>query len=137
MTPWEFERDGEIVRVEPAGPLLVQVGAATDLAVAAALAGTGIIQLFEDWLRAASRQRRARAGARDWWQTLSGPFLYYSGRRLVPRRCAPSSISSKPRPMAGDDGQRSRPGPKAARPDRAIASGLERGPAHRNEEQPT
>lgn len=33
------------------GPLLVSVGTATDLAVEAAIAGTGIIYLFEDWLR--------------------------------------------------------------------------------------
>jgi DNA-binding transcriptional LysR family regulator len=33
MPPWEFERDGEIVRVEPTGPLLVSTGTATDLAV--------------------------------------------------------------------------------------------------------
>src|SRR5580693_8560393 len=31
MTPWEFERDGEVARVEPAGPLLVETGGATDL----------------------------------------------------------------------------------------------------------
>src|SRR6476661_3759 len=41
MTPWEFERRGETVRVDPSGPLLVQAGTATDLAVAAAIAGTG------------------------------------------------------------------------------------------------
>src|ERR1700722_1156944 len=41
--PWEFERDGEVVRLEPTGPLLVSMGTATDLAVAAAMAGTGII----------------------------------------------------------------------------------------------
>src|ERR1700733_10853482 len=51
MTAWEFERDGEVVKVEPSGPLIVRVGAATDLAVDAAVAGSGIIQLFEDWLR--------------------------------------------------------------------------------------
>src|SRR6185437_5619988 len=51
MPPWEFERNGEIVRVEPTGPLLVSMGTATDLAVEAALAGTGIICLFDDWLR--------------------------------------------------------------------------------------
>ena len=33
----------EIVRVDPSGPLIVRIGAATDLAVDAALAGTGII----------------------------------------------------------------------------------------------
>ncbi len=47
----EFERDGEIVRIDPRGPLLVSIGAATDLTVDAAIAGTGIISLFEDWLR--------------------------------------------------------------------------------------
>ena len=31
--------------------LIVRVGGAADLAVAAALAGTGLITLFEDWLR--------------------------------------------------------------------------------------
>ena len=25
-TPWEFERDGEIVRVDPTGPLIVRIG---------------------------------------------------------------------------------------------------------------
>src|SRR5580693_7318668 len=51
MAPWEFECDGEVVRVDPSGPLLVQIGAASDLAVDAAIAGTGVIYLFEDMLR--------------------------------------------------------------------------------------
>jgi DNA-binding transcriptional LysR family regulator len=51
MTPWEFEHDGEVVRVDPTGPLIVRAGGATDLAVDAAIAGTGIIYLFEGWLR--------------------------------------------------------------------------------------
>jgi DNA-binding transcriptional LysR family regulator len=51
MNVWELERDGEVVKVEPTGPLIVSAGAATDLAVDAAVAGSGIIHLFEDWLR--------------------------------------------------------------------------------------
>jgi DNA-binding transcriptional LysR family regulator len=83
-SPWEFEREGEVVRVEPQGPLVVRVGAATDLAVDAAIAGTGIIQLFEDWLRPHLDSGTLEPVLQDWWQTFSGPFLYYSGRRLVP-----------------------------------------------------
>src|ERR1700722_3581431 len=44
MTVWEFERDGEIVKVDPTGPLIVRVGPATDLAVDAAIAATGVVQ---------------------------------------------------------------------------------------------
>ena len=44
VAAWEFERGGETVRVDPSGPLIVRIGAATDLAVDAALAGTGIIR---------------------------------------------------------------------------------------------
>ncbi|KQM48349.1 LysR family transcriptional regulator [Sphingomonas sp. Leaf208] len=84
MMPWEFERDGEIVKVEPGGPLIVRVGAATDLAVDAALAGTGIIHLFEDWLRPHLDSGALVPVLEPWWQRFSGPFLYYSGRRYLP-----------------------------------------------------
>lgn len=84
MTPWEFERDGEVVRVDPAGPLLVRIGAATDLAVEAALAGTGIIYLFESWLRPYFDDGSLEPILEPWWQRFPGPFLYYPGRRLVP-----------------------------------------------------
>jgi DNA-binding transcriptional LysR family regulator len=83
MPPWEFEREGEAVRVDPTGPLLVRVNA-SDLALDAAIAGTGIIYHFEDWLR-----RHLDTGALEpvlepWWLRFPGPFLYYPGRRLVP-----------------------------------------------------
>ena len=84
VAPWEFEREGEIVRVEPKGPLLVSVGTATDLAVAAAIAGTGIVTLFEDWLRPHLASGQLEPVLEPWWQSFSGPFLYYPGRRLVP-----------------------------------------------------
>ncbi len=84
MTLWEFERDGEVVRVDPAGPLLVSVGTATDLAIDAAIAGTGVIFLFEDWLRPHFDSGVLEPILEPWWQRFSGPFLYYPGRRLVP-----------------------------------------------------
>ena len=84
VAPWEFEREGEIVRVEPKGPLLVSVGTATDLAVAAAIAGTGIVTLFEDWLRPHLASGQLEPVLEPWWQSFPGPFLYYPGRRLVP-----------------------------------------------------
>jgi DNA-binding transcriptional LysR family regulator len=84
MTPWEFEKDGELVRVDPTGPLLVRNGTATDLAVGAAVAGIGIIYLFEDWLRPHLDSGALEPVLEPWWQRFSGPFLYYPGRRLVP-----------------------------------------------------
>jgi DNA-binding transcriptional LysR family regulator len=84
MEPWEFERDGELVRVDPEGPLLVRIGTATDLAVDAAIAGAGIINLFEDWLRPHFESGALEPVLQSWWQRFPGPFLYYPGRRLVP-----------------------------------------------------
>lgn len=84
MPAWEFERDGEIVLVDPTGPLIVQAGSATDLALDAAIAGTGILYLFEDWLRPHLDSGALEPLLEPWWQRFSGPFLYYPGRRLVP-----------------------------------------------------
>lgn len=85
MPPWEYERDGEVVRVEPAaGPLLVQIGGATELMVDAAIAGTGILHLFEDWVRPHFESGALEPVLEPWWRPFSGPFLYYPGRRLVP-----------------------------------------------------
>jgi DNA-binding transcriptional LysR family regulator len=81
---WEFERDGEVVRIDPPGPLLVSAGGATDLAISAAIAGTGIIKLFEDWLRPHLDSGALEPVLEPWWPRFSGPFLYYPGRRLVP-----------------------------------------------------
>lgn len=84
MPPWEFQKDGEVVVIDPPAPLIVQSGGGTDLAVAAAIAGTGIISLFEDWLRPHLASGELEPVLEGWWDTFSGPFLYYPGRRLVP-----------------------------------------------------
>jgi DNA-binding transcriptional LysR family regulator len=84
MPVWEFERDGEVVRVDPVGPLVVRLGAASDLTVSAAVAGLGIVHLFEDWLRPALDDGSLAPVLEPWWQSFSGPFLYYPGRRHLP-----------------------------------------------------
>jgi DNA-binding transcriptional LysR family regulator len=84
MAAWEFERDGEVVRVDPSGPLLVRLGAGSDLLIDAAIAGAGVVLHFEDWLRPHLESGALEPILEAWWPSFSGPFLYYPGRRLVP-----------------------------------------------------
>jgi len=111
MPPWEFERDGEVVRIEPTGPLVVSLGTATDLAVEAAMAGCGVISLFEDWLRPHFESGALEPVLEPWWQSFSGPFLYYSGRRLVPAplRAFIDFIKASAVPVAPRAAKRKRP----------------------------
>jgi DNA-binding transcriptional LysR family regulator len=81
---WEFQRDGETVRIEPTGSLLVQVGGALDLVVDAAVNGLGIVYLFEDWLQPYIERGELEPVLEPWWPQFPGPFLYYPGRRLLP-----------------------------------------------------
>jgi DNA-binding transcriptional LysR family regulator len=81
---WEFERTGDVVQVDVTGPLIVTLGGATDLLIDAAIAGTGIVPLFEDWLRPYFESGALEPVLETWWQRFPGPFLYYPGRRLVP-----------------------------------------------------
>jgi DNA-binding transcriptional LysR family regulator len=84
MPGWEFERGEETVLVDPPAALIVQTGGGVDLAVDCAIAGSGIVFLFEDWLRPHLEAGRVEPVLEDWWPTFPGPFLYYPGRRLVP-----------------------------------------------------
>jgi len=84
MPPWEFERDGEVVRVDPAGPLVVSPGGAMDLKIHAAVSGLGVIYLYEDMLRPHLDSGALEPILEAWWQDFSGPFLYYPGRRHMP-----------------------------------------------------
>lgn len=84
MIHWTFERGGEAVTLEPSGQLLVQVGGALDLAIDSAVQGLGVIYLFEDWLKPYVERGELQPVLEPWWPQFSGPYLYYSGRRLVP-----------------------------------------------------
>ena len=83
LAAWEFERGGETVRIEPAGPFAIDVNA-MDLAVSAAIEGCGIVHLFEEWLRPALDSNALTPVLEPWWQSFDGPFLYYHGRDRVP-----------------------------------------------------
>ncbi|WP_305825004.1 LysR substrate-binding domain-containing protein [Massilia brevitalea] len=84
MIRWTLGQGGETVTVDPPGPLLVQVGGAIDLTVDVALAGAGIVYLFEDWLRPYIEGGQLEPVLEPWWPSFPGPFLYYPGRRLLP-----------------------------------------------------
>jgi len=81
---WEFERDGELVRVDPTGPLTVRLGAAVGLAIDAAVDGLGVMYIFEEMVAGQLASGALEPVLRSWWQEFTGPFLYYPGRRLVP-----------------------------------------------------
>lgn len=80
---WEFERDGQLLSVEPSGPLIV-TPTAFDVAVSAAIAGHGLIYLFEEWLAPHIAAGQLQPVLQEWAMTFPGPFLYYSGRRHLP-----------------------------------------------------
>jgi DNA-binding transcriptional LysR family regulator len=84
MPAWEFERSGEKLRIDVSGQLIVRIGAAADLSVDAAIAGAGVIYLFEDWLQPHFDSGALEPILEPWWLRFSGPFLYYPGRRLLP-----------------------------------------------------
>jgi DNA-binding transcriptional LysR family regulator len=84
MPLWEYERDGEVIAVDPSGPLTVTLGGAVELSVQSALDGLGLVYLFEDWLRPHLDSGALEPVLEPWWQDFTGPFLYYPGRRYLP-----------------------------------------------------
>jgi DNA-binding transcriptional LysR family regulator len=84
MDSWGCERGGEGIEIEPGGPLSVSSGAAGDLGVDAAIAGCGVIYLFEEWLRPHLDSGALEPVLEPWWLSFPGPFLYYPGRRHLP-----------------------------------------------------
>ena len=82
--PWEFERDGDIIKVDHTGPLTVSTAGA-DLEIGAALRGLGIIYLFEDWLSPYIQSGDLVIVLDDWCKPFDGPKLYFSKRAVIHR----------------------------------------------------
>lgn len=78
---WEFEKDGEIIRLDPTGRLTTTDG---DLKLAACEAGVGLMATFEDFVAEAIAAGRLEAVLEDWLPPFSGPYLYYPSRRHMP-----------------------------------------------------
>jgi DNA-binding transcriptional LysR family regulator len=83
MVDWEFERNGEVVKLDPAGRLVVTAGA-VEMAISAAAAGMGVLFTFEDWLRPSFENGTLVPVLKSWWPSFPGPFLYYPSRRFMP-----------------------------------------------------
>jgi DNA-binding transcriptional LysR family regulator len=81
LSNWEFERAGEVVRINPAGPLIAN---GLDMEIAAALGGIGLIATFRDPLEPHLKRGELVEALADWQQPFSGPFLYYPSRRYMP-----------------------------------------------------
>lgn len=78
---WEFERDGQIIRISPDGPLIAN---AIEMEVAAAVEGLGVISSFEEVLRPHLDSGTLASVMEEWWQSFSGPYLYYPSRTHMP-----------------------------------------------------
>ena len=73
----------ERITLQP-GPLICSIGAAMDLTVSTAIAGAGVVYLFEDWLKPALANGSLQPVLADWWLSFPGLWLYYNDRRLIP-----------------------------------------------------
>ncbi|CAN5326027.1 LysR family transcriptional regulator [soil metagenome] len=78
---WEFEKDGEVIRVQPEGPLVTNSG---ELEIAAVEAGLGLLATFEGFVAGSIAAGRMETVLDDWLPPFSGPYLYYPSRRHMP-----------------------------------------------------
>jgi DNA-binding transcriptional LysR family regulator len=78
---WEFDKDGETVRVSPGGPLVAN---GTSLLMRAALDGLGFLQTFDGYAEGHLASGRLVEVLADWSESFPGPFLYYPSRRTLP-----------------------------------------------------
>jgi DNA-binding transcriptional LysR family regulator len=79
--PWEFERDGRTLKLEPEARL---VSSSLSAKMQAALAGVGFMLTFEGYAAQHIAAGRLVTVLDDWQPPFPGLFLYYPSRRHVP-----------------------------------------------------
>lgn len=79
--PWEFEKDGRLVKLTPPARLAAMNAA---LQIRAAEDGAGFLLTFADYVREAVAAGRLATVLDDWSQSFPGPLLYYPGARRAP-----------------------------------------------------
>lgn len=78
---WEFQRGSEIVRINP---VALAVASNLEFELGIALAGLAVISTFEDVLLPSLRAGDLEPVLEEWWQSFSGPYLYFASRRHMP-----------------------------------------------------
>lgn len=81
LYPWEFERAGERLVVEPGGALVASHG---PLLLRAALDGVGFAEMFEGYAEEHIAAGHLVPVLEEWLPPFPGPRLYYPSRRLPP-----------------------------------------------------
>lgn len=81
LTDWTFERDDEVIALDPPGALIMSVSAAAS-AIDFARAQHGFIYTFSNWLEPHLASGELVAVLPDWWQQFDGPRLYFSSRTM-------------------------------------------------------
>lgn len=71
---WEFERDGEKLRIQPQGRL---VTGSSDIEVAAAVSGLGVLFTFQEFVSHHIERGELVTILEDWPQEFNGPYLYF------------------------------------------------------------
>ncbi|MBY5645903.1 LysR family transcriptional regulator [Rhizobium leguminosarum] len=77
---WEFEKDGKEYKIRPDGALAFNHAG---MARTAALAGTGLAYLLEDFAKNEIQKGRLVSVLDDWSPAFSGYHLYYPSRRQM------------------------------------------------------
>jgi len=81
LTAWEFERDGQALRLDPPGRLVIGVDAAA-AAIDLARAGHGLICTFRNWLDPHLASGELTPVLAEWWPRFEGPQLYFPSRSM-------------------------------------------------------
>lgn len=81
VLPWEFEKDGRALKLQPQGPLISN---SPDVQLAAAIDGVGIVMSFTGFAGPAAARGELVSLLEDWCPPFEGPFLYYPSRRHMP-----------------------------------------------------
>jgi len=79
LVPWQFERNGETIKIDPPGRITIGVDGAY-AAIDMARCSKGVIATFENWLQPHFKTNDLEPVLPQWWQTFEGPWLYFSSR---------------------------------------------------------
>jgi DNA-binding transcriptional LysR family regulator len=79
--PWEFEKNGRVVKIMPPSPLSTMN---FDLQMRAAIEGLGFLATFEGMVEGAIKTGKLVRVMEDWCPYFPAPFLYYPSRRQTP-----------------------------------------------------